>query len=107
MHHLVVIYLIHIVMDTDEEILPHGAVIAIACAVTMIITAIVTFILTYIIVRRYCNSNGKHSSLRLSYESVWPLSYTPKRTDLEMQQNPACVTKHQVVIETNPAANDD
>ena len=91
------IYLIYTVMDAEAEFLPHGAVIAIACTATMIITAVVTFILTCVIVRRFCNSNGKHSSLRLSYESVWPLSYTAKRTDLEMQQN-------QLFI--NSAAND-
>ena len=92
-------------MDTDGEFLPHGAVIAIACAVTLITTAIITFILTCIIIKRCCNPS-KHSSLRMSYESVWPLSYTAKRTDLEMQQNPVCITNPQVVMETNIAAND-
>ena len=70
--------------DTDAESLPHGAVTAIACVVTMITTAVITFILTYIIVKRCCNPY-KNSSLRMSYESVWPLSYTTKRTDFEMQ----------------------
>ena len=85
-------------MNTDAEFLTHGAVIGIACAGTLIITAIVTFILTYVIVRRCCNTNSKHSSLRLSYESVWPISYTAKRTDLEMQ------LQNEVFI--NSAAND-
>ena len=92
--------LIYVAMDTDAEFLSHGAVIGIACAGTLIITAIVTFILTYVIVRRCCNTNGKQSSLRLSYESARPLSYTAnERTDLEMQNQ---VFRHNL----NSAAND-